>query len=113
MDDSTKLKAKNIILFVGSSLLILLLFIALIRNANGYEHITFTNFLDYISESPKVIPTLSISDFAITGSWGVFNDLKNFLNIFTQLFGIIVWFGSSILNIFLYAFYFLKFIFVL
>lgn len=113
MEYSNKVKAKSILLFVASSIFVLLLIIALIRNVNGYNHISFSSFLDYLSNSPKVIPLLSISDFTITGSWGLFEFLRNFLNIFTQLFGIIIWFGSSIINIFLYAFYFLRYIFVL
>lgn len=104
-------KAKNIILFTGSFIMILLLFIALIRNAQGWQHLTFSGFLEYLTTSPTIIPSFSITDFAIVSDWGLFNGLKDFLNIFTQLFGIIVWVCSSIINVLLYLFYFLRFIF--
>lgn len=107
----TKSSAKNIIVFVCSCAFICLLFIALIRNASGYKHISFTTFLEFISNPPAIIPNVNISDFAITGSWGAFNFLKNFFNIFAQLIGIVVWFASSVLNLFAYAFYFIRYIF--
>ena len=104
-------KAKNIILFTGSCIMILLLFIALIRNAQGWQHLSFSSFLDYLTTSPTIIPSFSVTDFAIVSDWGIFNFFRDFFNIFTQTFGVLIWICSSIFNVLLYLFYFVRFIF--
>lgn len=105
--------AKNILFFVFGCVLIVLLSASLIRNSNNSSSISFTSFLEYLSNSPDFSLSVSISDFRIVADWGFFNSLRDFFNIFTVSFGFIVWFFTSVVNCLIYAFYFLRFLLVI
>lgn len=106
-------KAVNIIYFVIGIFLLLLIFIALIRAGQGMlgSNLTFSGLLNFLSNSPAVIAPVNISNFFISSDWGIFNVFRNFFNIFSGLFGVIVWLATNIINIFAYIFYFVRFVF--
>jgi len=107
-------KGRNILFLVLGIFFTFLLFVALIRNVNGgFTHITFSGLLEYLQNSPTLIPNFAISDFTIISDWGFLDGLRNFLNIFTQIFGLIVWFAKNAINGLLYVFYFVRFIFAI
>jgi len=76
-------------------LLIINVFAFVLFNTSDHV-ITFSEFLDRLEEAPGDYPDLNstIHDFNITEDWGVLNGLRDFLNIFADVFGFIVWIGA-------------------
>lgn len=73
--------------------------------------VNFTGFLEFLSNLNSVDINVSVSNFVIGGDWGVFEFLRNFFNIFAQLFGVIVWLFSNIVNVLNYVLQFIFFLF--
>lgn len=77
----------------------ILLVILLVKTASGFEPITFTSLLEFLSSVKKVFVDFSIGDFTITADWGLFDGLRDFLNIPMSMIGIVVFVGKSLVNI--------------
>lgn len=93
-------------------ILICILTVMLFRDLNNAPtSITFNSFLDYISNVPEM-KFVNISDFAITGSWGAFNFLKDFFNLFTKFIGFTIWLGQNVYNLLIWLWYIVSYIFV-
>lgn len=90
---------------------LLLLFVSLFRKANNGSDISFASFLDWLSNLNTFQFNVNIQDFFIYGNWGVFDFLRNFFNIFTGLFGVIVYLFSNLLNLFIYLTQFIVFLY--
>lgn len=72
--------------------------------------LTFTGFLEWLSNLNSIDITVNVSNFFIVGDWGWFDFFRNFLNIFAQIFGVIVWFGASFLTVLNYLLSFVLFL---
>ena len=101
--------AKNIFFVVFGLFVGILLVVNITRVSTN--QVTFSSLLSYISNAPRVFTDFTIQDFTIVGSWGILNGLKDFLNLFAQLFGFIISLGKSLVNLLVYAFYFVAFLF--
>lgn len=73
--------------------------VAFIKGTFTGSNLTFTGFLNFLSDCPRVFNNFSLLDFTITGDWGLFDGFRNFLNIFTGLFSIIVFACKSLINV--------------
>lgn len=73
--------------------------------------LTFTGLLDWFSNLNSLDISINVSNYEISGDWGIFNGFKNFLNIFAKAFGVIVWLFANLLNLLLYCISFLQFLF--
>ena len=84
---------------------------SIIRISFGESSITFTTFLEYISN----VPTIEIDYFIlgeITNDWGIFNIFKDLFNNISAFISFLAWFGINAVNGLGYVFYFVRFIFV-
>lgn len=95
-----------LLIFIG--ILFLRVFWVLRGSSNT---VNFTGFLEFLSNLNSVDVSISVADFSIGGDWGVFEFLRNFFNIFAQLFGVIVWLFSNIVNLINYLWQFVLFLF--
>lgn len=102
----------KIIVSVLFMFLFAILVINLIRRVNSGVDISFNGFLVMLQSTRGYSITINISDFAIGGSWGVFDGLRQFFNVFANLFGVLVWLGANLINLILFLGQFLSFIFV-
>lgn len=89
---------------VGFILLMFLLIInvfAFVLFGTASQPITFTALLDQMKNAPTVDITIgAISDeIKITTDWGVFNGLRDFINIFVYLLAFIIWCGTILYNV--------------
>lgn len=74
--------------------------------------LTLSGLLEYLSNAPNITPTFSLNSFTIYSSWGVFNGLRDFINIFANLSAFAVWFSLLIFNAIRYVGYFFAFLWV-
>lgn len=86
---------------------ILLLFL-LICNIFAYvllgstqEPITFTEILDKLSNAPTIDLDLNeaMTMYEIAADWGVFNFFRDFLNLFTSIWGFFIWIINILVNL--------------
>lgn len=92
---------------------LIMIAIAVFWKLRGSNNILITeNFLEWLSNLNRLDINLNVENFSIRGDWGVFNGLRNFLNIFTSIFGVIIWLFSNLLQLVLYVVDFIRFIFV-
>lgn len=68
----------NTIIALFAVVLLLLMTCSLIR---GGDNITFTAFLEFLSQQGTNFAMTNFVDYSIVGDWGLFNFLKDFLNI--------------------------------
>lgn len=104
-------KSSKIILRVLLIVSVCLVLLALIRTINGGTPVTFSGFLEYVSNCPNITSRAWL-DYTIYADWGVFNFLRDFLNIFTSLFSVLLYVFANLVQIVLYVGYFVSFIFV-
>lgn len=93
-------------------LFIFLLVIALIRKLSSAEPLTFTGFLEMLSNAPQVTFNLDLTSFQLGGNWGIFDFLRNVINIFGSILGFIIFLIQNLINFCSYLIYFINFIFV-
>ena len=96
---------------VLSIVLSLLIVVALMRSLLGFQPIYFSSFLESLSQSPTVDITLSMTDLTIVGDWGLFDFLRNFINLFTGVISLLSFFATGLINLVLYLLYFSRFLF--
>ena len=88
-----------------------LLVISFVYKTNNSSYLTFRGFLDWLSSVNTTHFSVNVQDFTIVADWGIFNAIRDFLNIFGTMFGIIFFFGANLLNLLLFVSQFLVFIF--
>lgn len=65
----------------------------------GDRTMTFRGFLDWISNFKPIFPDLAFVSNEIVDSWGLFDGLKNFINIFIDIFDFALYCVKSALNL--------------
>lgn len=99
----------------------LLLIFAIVRTARGYDIVYFSSFLEFISsndfstyfsEFNNLIST-GISDLTIRTDWGLFNFLRDFINLFSHVFGFAYWLVANLIYAVTFLLRFVAFLFVL
>lgn len=98
----------SLLIIVFSLILLVCLFRAL---TNSTGTLTFTGFLERLSSFSAPFPDLRILDNTIKNSWGIFDGLRDFINIFIQLFDFTLFLAKSMTNIASYVFDMIKFFF--
>ena len=91
---------------------VFLLVIALIRKLSSAESLTFTGFLEMLSNAPQISFDLNLSSFQLGGNWGIFDFLRSVINIFGSILGFIIFLIQNLINFCSYLIYFIEFIFV-
>ena len=91
----------------------LILMAALLRKLSGGSSIpTFTSFLEMLTSVPDIsIPFINAGIIQQLGDWGIFNFLRDFLNIFIDLLNIVVFLCNGFIQINLYVIYFVRWFF--
>lgn len=93
--------------------LLILLATVVWRVRGSNNTLTFTAFLEFLSNLNSVeIGQVDVSSFAIGGNWGIFDGLRNFFNVFSNLLGVLVWLGANVINVIRYIVAFVSFLFV-
>lgn len=96
-----------------SLVFLILLAVMIFRKFTGNNNTpTFTSFLDMLTniETPT-IPFVNYS-FTTLGDWGVFNWLRDFLNVFVDLFNVILFLVNGIISLFQYVTNFILWLYV-
>lgn len=99
-----------------SLILVILIGVSLIRILKGGsgDIVTFGSLLDLLRDAPQISSEVLtfVEQIEIIGDWGVFNFLRDFINDLVDLWSVLIWLGSSIVDLIIYIFYFLRWIFV-
>lgn len=90
---------------------IVFLVFAFFKKSQGGSVLSFSSFLDWLSNRSSFKISINISDYFIGGDWGLFDGFRNFLNIFAQLSGCLAWLGANLINIIIFLAQFLLFLF--
>lgn len=91
----------------------ILFIVSYVRSLVGAGEITFTSFLEFIQTVPEVSFATNFIDLTILGDWGVFDFLRNFLNIFTNLISVIVYLFGGLVQLLLYVVYIVRYLFLI
>ncbi len=93
---------------------LILLVYELISYATGrLTSITFDGFLSVLENAPVFpVELLSQLDFTITLDWGVFNFLRDFINLFAPVLTVLSFVGLLLYNAIAYLLYFLRWLFL-
>lgn len=111
--DSINGKTVGFVVRIFFIITLVILFISILwRVRGGQTNLTFTGFLDWLSNLNYVDIDLSFVNMRIGGDWGWFDFMRNFLNIFASVFGVICWLFGNLLNVCLYVLDFLRFLFI-
>lgn len=105
--NSTNIIRKILFIFI-----LILIIINLTRKVNGSEFVSFSGFLNYISNAPDMRIDFNITKFSISDSWGLFDGFRQMLNVFSVALGFVVYLCSSLVNMLSYSLYFLSYLFV-
>lgn len=82
------------------------------RLRGGDSSLSFTGFLEFLSNLNSFDINIDLSDFTIGGDWGIIDGLRRFFNIFGYAFGVLVWVCSNVFNVINYVFQFVRFLLV-
>lgn len=85
---------KRFVTFVG----LLSVFIALFRNILGADKISFTYIVNVFASTPRYQPTLFFEGVSL-GDWGVFNWLRNFIQLFISGLDTFLYLGQQCVSI--------------
>ena len=94
---------------------------ALIRTARCYDIVYFSSFLDFISTNDfstyfsqfNYQISSGITDWTIRTDWGLFNFLRDFFNLFSNVIGFVYWLFSNLIYAVMFLLKFIAYIFVL
>lgn len=106
-----KESGNGVFLILVLTVIVLTVF-ALLHNGDRFTFQGFLEFLGNLESLPvqKLLVEGTIKD--IVSDWGIFNFFRDFLNFFTDLFNIVVFFGACVGNIVHYVFQFLRWLFL-
>lgn len=82
------------------------------RKLGNNTDLSFSGFLTWLGNVDSFNIQVNISSFTIGGDWGWFDGLRNFFNIFANLFGVLVYLCSNLINLIIFIGQFLVFMFV-
>lgn len=103
--------AGNFLFSIMALVLALLLIANIFRQTFAGADLSFASFLSWLGSVEDISINFSIESFFIGGSWGIFDGFRSFLNIFTQLFGVIVYLGTQLINLVIFVGQFIAFLF--
>lgn len=80
------------------------------RTFGGSTPVTFTGFLDFVSNTKPLIPNWVVGSHAIDGDWWILDGLRLFFNIIINAFDFLLWIGSQAINLVTYFAQFFSFV---
>lgn len=107
----TRSSSFKFIFSILSILLCLLLIFSIFKFSFTSSDLSFSSFLNWLGSVNSTSINFSISDFYIYGNWGIIDGLRNFLNIFAQLFAVIVYLATQLINLIIFVGQFIGFLF--
>lgn len=90
----------------------ILFIISLFRVMYNNELLTFTGLLETLSDAPTITLPAAL-DYTITADWGFFNFFRQFLNMFTSLFSVLVFVAAAIVQVVIYIYWILNYLFLI
>lgn len=90
----------------------ILFIVSYVRSLTGASEITFTSFLEFIQTVPEISFANSFIDLTILGDWGIFDFLRNFLNVFTNIFSVLIYLFGGLVQLLTYLVYLLRYLFL-
>lgn len=109
-DYKRELSSRFLLVTIGILVLILVC-ISFIKKANGLDALSFRSFLTWLGSVNSMPIRVNISDYSIVADWGLLNGLRDFFNIFSTLFGVLVYCCANLINLLIFMSQFLVFIF--
>lgn len=112
---NTELSSFNPLKFVLGFILLAILFIAIFRltgNIGSGTPLTFTGLLEYLSTLNFDTVNLNISNVSLVDDWGLFNPLRNFINLILGGFNFALSITSALINVVIFLFNIFRFIFI-
>lgn len=104
---------KGSTLSVFKVLVCILILVSLWRLLGGVSPVSFGSFLEYMSNAPVIsMPFKFFNDLTIVSDWGLFNFIRDFINLNTGVIGVLVFLATGAINAIQYITYFIRFIFV-
>ncbi|MBE5757329.1 MAG: hypothetical protein E7345_00145 [Clostridiales bacterium] len=101
---------------VFNLIFLILISVSLIRilRGNSDDIVSFGSLLDLLQDAPVISDGVGtfVERLNITADWGIFNFLRNLFNDILGLWSILIWMGSSLVDVIVYIYYFLKWIFI-
>ena len=97
---------------IFSIIFVILFLIAFIRFSLNAEPITFSSLLLVLENAPSIDFSSVLDFFQINGYWGMFDFLRNLLNSFGVVLGVLSFVVLNIFNMLLFLLYFYKFVFI-
>lgn len=99
-----------------STLLLILIGVAMIRVLyyGSVDTVSIGSFLDMLSNAPQVSTKIKVfvQSIEITGPWIILDEFRIVLNSFIDVFSILIWLCSSIVDVIVFITYFLLWIFI-
>ena len=104
----------RIILHILVWFVVLLIIINLFRRVNGFvvSSFGFDNLLSNLSNFDSLQIRFDIASFQIGGNWGIVDGIRQFFNAFATILGVLIWFGSNLINLILFLLQFLRILLV-
>lgn len=104
---------KSILFSVLSFIIVIGLLVSLLASLAMQDfNFSLSYFLQIVSSVPDVTGVFTFNDLTITGSWGIFDFLRNFLNLFTSVLSFLVLLVGNLVQVVVYIFYFVRAFFV-
>lgn len=101
----------KLIFSILALILSILLIFSTIRIAFGSSSLSFTSFLNYSANTPKI--NVSYVEYLnIGGDWGIIDGLRRFLNVIMSIFNIGIWLCKNIGSFLAFVFYYVNLLFV-
>lgn len=106
----------NVRVFDIVSIVLVLMFTILLFSVltNNDRDVSLYGILDFLSQAKTITITdiQIVENLTITANWGVFNFLRDWLNLFVGFFEFIAVLGSILINSFVYFWQFVKWIYI-
>ena len=104
----------RIIIHILFIFIVCLIFINVFRHVNGFNgsNFGFDNLLSNLSSIKSLQIQFDISSFQIGGNWGIVDGIRHFFNAFATILGVLIWFGSNLINLISFLLQFLRILLV-
>lgn len=91
----------------------ILFIVSYVRSLFGASDLTFTSFLEFIQSVPQVSFSNTFIDMTILGDWGIFEFLRQFINIFTNILSVLIFLFGGLVQLIMYLVYLLRYLFLI
>ena len=100
------------LLFILATILLIIAVFRITYNPVSNNVPSLTNLLDYLTTINPVDIGFINDSVIVLGDWGIFNFLRDFVSFFIQIINVIIFIFNGLINIVLYAYSVLRWIFL-